>query len=183
MAISVGASELEVLLARIASRDTLAFNQFYDRTAAKIFSTILRILLERGESEDVLQDVYLIVWRKAAEYDVSRASPVTWVAAIARNRAIDRLRSRTRHPLIPIEPSAELRDESLGADEIFQIAVDAARLHSALATLKPCQAAAIHGCYFEGLTYVALAKREGLPIGTLKSWVRRGLIQLNAQLM
>lgn len=175
---SSGAAELSALLAKAADGDEAAFRIFYDRTASKLFGIILRILVERGEAEDVLQEVYVTVWRKAAEFDAARASPVTWAATIARNRAIDRIRARGSRPSAPLDEAMEVRDESPGADVLIDAASDAARVQAALAALEPRHAAAIRSCYFEGVTYEALAAREGVPVGTLKSWVRRGIMRM-----
>jgi RNA polymerase sigma-70 factor (ECF subfamily) len=139
-------------------------------------------LVERGDAEDVLQEVYVTLWRKAAAFDATRASPVTWAATIARNRAIDRLRARGSRPTAAIDDAMEVRDERPAADEMIDIADAAARVQAALAALEPRHAAAIRSCYFEGLTYEALAAREGIPVGTLKSWVRRGLTKMRAEI-
>jgi RNA polymerase sigma-70 factor (ECF subfamily) len=139
-------------------------------------------LVERGEAEDVLQEVYVTIWRKAAEFDASRASPITWAATIARNRAIDRIRARGSRPAAPLDDAMEVRDTRPAADTLIDSANEAARVHAALASLEPRHAAAIRSCYFEGVTYEALAEREGIPIGTLKSWVRRGLLRMRASL-
>ena len=173
-----GAAILVTLLERSAAGDAAAFKTLYDATSAKLFGVILRILHERGEAEDVLQEVYTTVWRKAAEFDATRASPVTWMATIARNRAIDRLRARGSRPTTPLEAAAEVRDTAPAADEMIDASDDARRLHAALNTLDARHAAAIRSTYFEGLTYEALAVREGVPVGTLKSWVRRGLLRM-----
>ncbi len=173
-----GAAELAALLARAADGDELAFRDFYDRTAGKLFGVIVRILPERGEAEDVLQDVYVTIWRKAAEFDPSRASAVTWTATIARNRAIDRLRAKGSRPTSPLEDAGMVADTAPLADTLIDSARGAASVQAALAMLDPRQAAAIRSCYFEGLTYEELAVREGVPVGTLKSWVRRGIIKM-----
>jgi RNA polymerase sigma-70 factor (ECF subfamily) len=179
---STGAAELAVLLARAADGDAAAFRIFYDRTSAKLFAIIVRILVERGDAEDVLQEVYVTLWRKAAEFDTTRASPVTWAATIARNRAIDRLRARGSRPTAPLDDAAEVRDARPAADELIDAANDVARVQAALAAIEPRHAAAIRSCYFEGLTYEAVAARDGIPIGTLKSWVRRGLLRMRAEM-
>ncbi len=175
-------AELAALLVRTADGDVAAFQAFYERTSAKLFGVILRILVERQESEDVLQDVYVSVWRKAATFDPARASPITWAATIARNRAIDRLRARPVRPHVPVEAAHDLADDSPAQDAGLIHDQDALRLANALATLEPRHAAAIRACYFEGVTYDELAAREQVPVGTLKSWVRRGLIRLRGQL-
>lgn len=177
-----GAQELSVLLLRAADGDAAAFQTFYDRTSAKLFGIIARIVIERHEAEDVLQEVYVTVWRKAAMFDPARASPITWVATIARNRAIDRLRARPAGRHVPVETAFALADDGPAPDAGMAHAQDAARLNAALATLEPRHAAAIRACYFEGVTYDDLAAREGIPVGTLKSWVRRGLIRMRGQL-
>ncbi len=182
MSAPAGAAELAALLARAAAGDARAFEAFYERTAAKLFGIIARILVERGEAEDVLQEVYVTIWRKAAEFDPARASPVTWTATIARNRAIDRLRARASRPQAPLDDAMEVRDDSPAADTLIDIGRDAARVAAALARLEPRHAAAIRSCYFDGMTYEALAAREGIPVGTLKSWVRRGLVRMKADL-
>lgn len=179
---SSGGAELAALLARAADGDEKSFQEFYNRTSAKLFGIILRILVQRSEAEDVLQEVYVTVWRKAAEFDSTRASAVTWTATIARNRAIDRLRSRGSRPSAPLEDAVDVRDETPLADALLDTHRDAARIHAALATLEPRHAAAIRSCYFEGTTYEALAEREGVPVGTLKSWVRRGLMRMKTDL-
>lgn len=179
---ATGGAELAALLARAAEGDAASFRLFYDRTSAKLFAIVLRILPERGEAEDVVQEVYVTVWRKAAEFDATRASPITWAATIARNRAIDRLRARGSRPTAPIDAAAEVADARPAADEIFDAASDVTRVQAALAALEPRHAAAIRSCYFEGLTYEAVAARDGIPIGTVKSWVRRGLLRMRAEM-
>ena len=181
-AVTLGAAELSALLARVADGDTAAFQAFYDRTSAKLFGVILRILIERQESEDVLQDVYLSIWRKAATFDPSKASPITWTATIARNRAIDRLRARPPRAHVPVEQAFDLADDGPAPDAGLMHSQDAQRIAAALATLEPRHAAAIRACYFEGATYDELAAREQVPVGTLKSWVRRGLIRMRGLL-
>jgi RNA polymerase sigma-70 factor (ECF subfamily) len=184
----MSSTELVQLLARTAAGDTHAFRDFYDRTSAKLFAIILRILPERAEAEDVLQEVYMTIWRKAAHFDASRASPITWTATIARNRAIDRLRARAVRPATTSDAVGEaslantLADEAPTADALIETAEAATTVEAALAQLDPRHAAAIRSCYLEGLTYEALAAREHIPVGTLKSWVRRGLLRMRAAL-
>ena len=130
----------------------------------------------------MLQEVYITVWRKAAEYDATRASPITWLATIARNRAIDRLRARNSRPTSALELAAEIADTAPAADTLIDASHDARRVQTALASLDPRHAAIIRAAYFEGLSYDTLAVREGVPVGTLKSWVRRGLIRMRGEM-
>lgn len=169
-------------LKRVGNGDRDALKQVYDATSAKLHGICLRILNDRGEAEDVLQDVYLTIWRKAAEFDETRASPITWVATIARNRSIDRLRSRGTRDMRPIEEAAALAYDSEGADEIAVRSDEARRLEAALRSIDPRAAAAIRSAFFEGTTYQTLAARAGVPEGTMKSWIRRGLMSLRAKL-
>lgn len=177
-----GAGNIVVLLDRIGAGDRDSLKMLYEATSAKLFGVILRILLERGEAEDVLQEVYITVWRKAAEFDATRASPITWMVTIARNRAIDRLRARGSRPTTTLDAAAEVRDPAPSADALIDASNDAKRVNAALATLDPKHAAIIRSAYFEGLTYETLSEREGVPVGTLKSWVRRGLMRMHTVL-
>ena len=132
-----GAAALVEMLAAIGDGDRLALQRLYEATSAKLFGVILRILLERGESEDVLQEVYITVWRKAAEFDSTRASPITWMVTIARNRAIDRLRAKGSRPTTTLDHAAEIAEPSPGADARIDTTNDAKRVVAALATLDP----------------------------------------------
>ena len=170
------------MLAAIGAGDRVALKTLYDATSAKLFGVIVRILPERGEAEDVLQEVYITVWRKAAEFDASRASPITWLATIARNRAIDRFRARGSRPTTTLDLAADVAEPSPAADVLIDSATDARRVRDALDRLDPKHAAIIRAAYYDGLTYEALADREGVPVGTLKSWVRRGLIRMRGEL-
>ncbi len=170
---------LAAALARIPAGDRAALQTVYRLTSAKLFGVALRILGERGEAEDVLQEVYMTVWRKAADFDAARASPMTWLIAIARNRAIDRLRAtRTSRRMAPIEAAAELADGAAGADAALEQAQDNARLHECLGGLSDRERNALRAAFFEGNTYEELAARMKVPLGTMKSWIRRAMIKL-----
>lgn len=165
-------------MSRVAAGDRLALRQLYEATSAKLFGVCLRILSDRDESEDVLQEVYLAIWRRADRFDSGRASVMTWVAAIARNRAIDRLRARG--PMAYAEPveDLEIADEAAGAETLVQAAQDQSALARCLGELDGRTAGVIRTAFFEGVTYEALASRMNTPLGTVKSWIRRGLIKL-----
>ena len=152
----------------------------YRATSAKLFGVCLRILKDRGEAEEVLQEVYLTVWRKAHVFEPARGlSPMTWLAVLARNKAIDRLRSRgRRQPAEPIEMAAALADGQPSPLDRLESSGDHRRLEKCLAELDGQQRIAIRTAFFEGASYPELAQRMGAPLGTLKSWVRRGLLKL-----
>jgi RNA polymerase sigma-70 factor (ECF subfamily) len=172
------ADALSPLMPRIAAGDRSALRQLYDATSAKLFGVCLRILSDREEAEDVLQEVYVTVWRRADRFDAGRASVMTWVSTIARNRAIDRLRARG--PLARAEPveDLEIADDQPGAEALLSAADDAGRLHACLSELDERTKSVIRTAFFEGVTYEALAQRMGAPLGTVKSWIRRGLAKL-----
>jgi RNA polymerase sigma-70 factor (ECF subfamily) len=172
--------QLVAAIARVAGGDRAALRLVYSETSAKLFGVCLRILGDRSEAEDVLQDVYLTVWRKAASFDETVASPITWLVAIARNRSIDRLRSGASRAHAPIEDAAEVPDAGLSALEQLEMGEDQARLKDCLQELEERQSAAIRSAFLDGFTYEELAMRNRVPLGTMKSWIRRGLLKLRA---
>src|SRR6201999_2435549 len=120
-AVAANRSQLAAALARVAAGDRAALRIVYQDTSAKLFGVCLRILNDRSEAEDVLQDVYVTVWRKAATFDAARASPITWLVAIARNRSIDRLRAgAVTRRMEPIEEALEVSDQSPGAAVVLE---------------------------------------------------------------
>ena len=173
--------QLAAALRRVAAGDGAALRLVYDETAAKLFGVCLRILNDRSEAEDVLQEVYLNIWRKAAGFDEARASPISWLVAIARNRAIDRLRSGAVSRLsAPIEEAENLADPGPSAVDSVVTAQINRRLYACLEELELRQRSAIRAAYMDGLTYEELAERTNVPLGTMKSWIRRGLAKLRA---
>jgi len=170
---------LREYLVGTASGDRRCFEDLYLRTSSKLFGICLRILHERNAAEEVLQDVYLTIWRKASQYDASRASPVTWLAMIARNKSIDRLRAaRVERASVPIDLAAELADDGPAAPALVEAASEGRRLHDCLEELTGEQGRVIRIAFFEGCTYEEIAHRSATPIGTIKSWIRRGLLKL-----
>lgn len=171
-------ARLTAALVRAGEGDRSALRTVYDATHAKLFGIVLRICRERQAAEDVLQDVYLTIWRRAGAFDPGRASPITWMATIARNRAIDRVRSSAIRRTEPEDAALEVADESPLAPELIARAQTATRLHTCLDTLEERQQTAIRTAFFDGLTYAELADRLTVPLGTVKSWIRRGMMKL-----
>ncbi len=169
---------LAVLIPRIAGGDRSALRQLYQATSAKLFAVCLRILSNREESEDVLQEVYLTIWRRADRFEADRASVMTWLATIARNRAIDRLRARGPLAVAAQIDAMEIPDKALGAESILEIAQSVEALNTCLSQLDARTQGVIRTAFFEGVTYEALAQRLDTPLGTIKSWIRRGLLKL-----
>jgi RNA polymerase sigma factor (sigma-70 family) len=161
--------------------DRAAFRQVYLATSAKLLGVCLRILADRQIAEDVLQETYLTVWRKAGSFDASRASPITWLVTIARNRAIDRLRASANfRKSTPVDAANEVVDGAILPSEAVERDDDARRLHGCLDQLDDKVGGVIRTAFMEGVTYDSLAVRENVPLGTMKSWIRRGLLRLRA---
>jgi len=173
-------AELIACLHRVSLGDRLALDQLYKQTSAKLFGICKRILVEQSAAEDVLQEIYLTVWRKAGQFDPELGvSPITWLAAIARNRSLDRLRTgRTR--FADLDDAIDIPDTRPLADASLESIERDARLKSCLGGLEPRTGNAIRDAFFGGSTYQSLAERAKIPLATMKSIIRRGLIQLKA---
>ena len=169
--------QLAALLGAVSRRDRAAFSTLYRRTSAKLYGICLRLVGSEAEAQDVLQEVYVTVWQKAERFDAAKASPITWLAALARNKSIDRLRRRAVGS-DGLEAAAEVEDDSPSAFELVGGAQDAARLGHCLDELEERSRAMIRAAFLDGATYPELAEREGVPLGTMKSWIRRGLQRL-----
>lgn len=166
-----------LLIARIAGEDRASLKALYECTSAKLYGICLRLLRDEAEAQDVLQDVYLSIWRKAALFDASRASAMTWMSTIARNRSIDRLRAR-RRPAEGLESAADIADDGPSSFDVLETAEDASRLHQCLEQLESRARQMIRAAFFDGASYPQLAERENVPLPTMKSWIRRGLLSL-----
>jgi len=166
------------LLWRCGQEERAALSELYALTNAKLFGIVLRICGERSAAEDVLQDVYLTIWKRAGAYEAHRASPITWLATIARNRAIDWRRAHGKRVAAPIDEAAPVADERPGAEATLLADEAERKLHLCLDALEERARDAIRTAFFDGLTYAELAARRAVPLGTMKSWVRRGLLRL-----
>lgn len=170
---------LEALLSQVALGNRDAFEALYRGTSSQLFGICVRVLSERSEAEDALQDVFTTVWRKAAQFDATRASAIAWLAMIARNKAIDRLRSMpARKVRTDVELAQELEDPGASPPQLAQTASDRVQLERCLEQLEPRRRALIRAAFFEGCTYEELAMRLESPLGSIKSWIRRSLLQL-----
>jgi len=171
---------LENLLGATANGDRDAFRTLYDRSSAKLFGVVLRILKNRQKAEDVLQDVYLKIWQKAGSYDPVQGRPITWMATIARNRAIDIIRASRPEQTID-EPGDEEEIFKLGGQDAEN--VDVAELESlrfCLGEMKEDDRNYVLLAYYEGYSREELAERFDSPVGTIKTRLRRGLLALRS---
>lgn len=166
------------LLLRVAAGDRAAFQEIYTKTSAKLFGVTLRILGTRAEAEDALQEVYTRVWLHARRFDPGRGAGMTWLIAIARNHAIDRLRARPAAASGDEDALDTVADDRPGVLERLVAAGDARRIADCFGMLDPDRAAAVQSAYLRGLSYQALADRHGVPINTMRTWLRRSLQKL-----
>ena len=167
---------LEGDLAEVALGDAAALKRVYDATAAKLYGICRRILSEESTAEDALQEVYLKIWHHAARFDASIASPITWMCTIARNTALDARRAHQRWDGAERASGNIDRDDQSSASDPF--AIDAHAVERCLDTLDTNQRTAIVAAFYEGFSYSELAVSRAVPLGTMKSWIRRGLALL-----
>ncbi len=165
------------LIGQVAQADRAAFRTLYSSVAGKLLGVSFRILQDRSEAEDAVQEVFSRIWLNARRFDANRARGMTWLIAIARNHAIDRLRARPA-PADGDEAMTRLRDPGPGAEAQLVARDEARRIGDCFATLEPARADAIRGAYLNGLSYEELSVRHDVPLNTMRSWLRRGLQKL-----
>ena len=167
------------LLKAVAARDEAALAELYDRYRLILFGVLIRILNSREEAEDVLQEVFLQVWRRAADFDANRGKPFTWLVTLARSRGIDRLRA-----LASRERVANMAGAGEASEEFSDAVTDAIRseqrgvVNSALSQLPEEQKRPLILAYFDGLTQSEIAAQLGAPLGTVKTRMRSGMMKL-----
>ncbi len=184
--------ELAQLLARSGLGDRAAFATLYRRTSAHLLGVILRIQRDRTLAEDILQEVYVNVWRSAQGFDAAQSQPLTWLTSIARNRAIDGLRRAQTQPKLqsahaeggPDEDEVnvidQVPDERDGPLALLEQASDARALAHCMQSLSATQRQSVALAFFDGLTHAEVAEQMQQPLGTVKSWVRRALMVLKS---
>jgi RNA polymerase sigma-70 factor, ECF subfamily len=169
----------EALLGQVALGNRAAFETLYRDTSSRLFGICLRVLNQRAEAEEVLQEVYTSVWRKAGQFDATRASAMSWLSMMARNKSIDRLRALpARATRTPIEMADQIEDPGASPAQQAETSTDRVRLENCLKQLEPKRHSLIRAAFFDGSTYEELAARIEAPLGSVKSWIRRGLMQL-----
>jgi RNA polymerase sigma-70 factor, ECF subfamily len=176
-------SENTELLSRIAQGDEAAFARFYDQFAHGLYSLVYKILNDEKETEDVLQEGFAQIWKKASTYDGNRSSAFTWAVMIMRNKAIDHIRSRQRQNRLVEEAALEFsHDDDAREDDGVAQNENRTIVRSALNKIPADQRQAIDLAFFSGLTQMQIAEKLGEPLGTVKARIRRGLLKLRESL-
>lgn len=181
MAIARADRERELLsdaLARVGIGDRKAFEFLYRRTSAKLFGVCLRFFGNRNEAEEALQDAYLTIWNRAAAFDRDKASPISWLVAVTRNKAIDRLRARDKGKAVDLDEALGIADSSPNAEAQLAEKDDAKVMDRCIDRLDDRDANFIRAAFWNGRTYADLAVAESTPLPTIKSRIRRALIKL-----
>ncbi len=168
---------LTPLLLNVAAQDRSAFRALYSAASSKLFGVLLRILGNRSDAEDALQELFTRIWLRAERFDPEKGRAMTWMIALARNLAIDRLRMRRDQQAEDGQAEA-ISDPSPTAEGVLVARGEARRVLECLNALEPERAQAVRGAYLDGLSYQELAERHLLPINTLRTWLRRGLLSL-----
>ncbi len=180
--------DLSRLLARSSLGDRAAFATLYERTSSHLLAVVLRIQRDRAQAEDILQEVYVNVWRAAKSFDAAQSQPLTWLTSIARNRAIDGLRrTQTQPQMRTLGPTIEGRDaedddvydtvadDAPGPLELLSRASESRSLAVCMEKLSALQRQSVALAFFQGLSHAEVAEQLRQPLGTVKSWVRRSL--------
>ncbi|MCW6510806.1 sigma-70 family RNA polymerase sigma factor [Lichenifustis flavocetrariae] len=174
------ADELSAVLRRVVAKDPEAFEALYRATSAKLYGIIVRIVVNRSVADDILQEVYVKVWQHVGDFDAAKASPITWLATIARNRAIDEVRRRK-----PDVAQEEIETIDVAGNDSHPLdaldrSQDLQALMGCLKTLDQEKRDIILLAYCRGLSREELARRYVRPVPTIKTWIHRGLAQLKA---
>lgn len=168
------------LVQQLLRRDVRAFEQLYDRHSRIVYGLVLRILQQASTAEEVVQDVFLQLWRNASQYQSSRGPFVPWLLTLARNRALDNLRLKSERQRRREDQTEEL--PQIAQTPAYEQALDEKRraeaVRSLMSSLSAPQKKAIEMAYFEGLSHSEIAEAMHEPLGTVKSWIRNGLIRL-----
>lgn len=183
-------AEIAQLLSRVALGDRVAFSTLYRLTSAHLLGVVLRIHGNRAQAEDLLQEIYVKIWAAAGSFDAQRAQPMTWLTSIARHRAIDSLRRKQVEPAwVTTRASADDEDDDMldllasdddGPMDLLGQAVQARAVATCLGGLSGEQQQTLSLAFYQGLTHSEVAEHLRQPLGTVKSWVRRGLQALRA---
>ncbi|HUE46070.1 MAG TPA: sigma-70 family RNA polymerase sigma factor [Aestuariivirgaceae bacterium] len=169
--------DITKLIVRTAMKDRGAFDLLYRHTSAKLFGVCLRVLNDRAEAEEALQEVFVKIWTRADRFAVSDLSPISWLVAVARHHAIDRYRLR-RLPRTDLDAAVAVADPAPGPESLAVASSERDRIDFCLDELEAERAAAVRGAYLDGASYAELAERHAVPLNTMRTWLRRSLAKL-----
>lgn len=170
-------SDIEALIVRVGIGDRAAFSSLYDATSAKLFGVCLRILNNRAEAEEALQEAFVRIWQKSGSYAANGYSPMTWLITLTRNMAIDRLRAR-KAPAQNIDDVPDLRDSGPTPEAAAVTTSERVQIAACLDELDAERGEAVRRAYLEGESYQELADHFGVPLNTMRTWLRRSLLKL-----
>lgn len=170
-------NDLSGLIARTALGDRTAFSALYAETSAKLFGVALRILKDRAQAEDAIQEVYVRIWRRAGSFRVGQASAMAWLVTIARNQAIDMIRAR-QPATLEYDDAPDVADPDPDPEARAEMSGEGRRIEACLGELEADRAAAVVAAYVEGLSYQELAAQNAVPLNTMRTWLRRSLLKL-----
>ncbi len=171
-------ADLSDLMQRVAASDRAAFRALYAATSSKLYGVVLRILKRRDLADEVLQETYVRIWNHASSFDPARASPITWMSTIARNRALDEVRKVRPVSLDQLPGAHEIRDPQSLVSERMEATDELQRLQRCLDALDPQRQEMVKLAYLEGRSREDLGKHFGHPTATIKTWLHRSLKQL-----
>ena len=169
-------AELDGLISRIAMADRRAFDRLYSITSGKLFAVAMRMMKNRAEAEDVLQDAYVRIWQRAGSFRPGEGRSMSWLITITRNIAIDRMRVRVA-PVAPIEMAQDGPDDGPTPETALAQSQSRARIDACLEELEAQRAEAVRSAYIEGWSYQELADRFDTPLNTIRTWLRRSLLR------
>jgi RNA polymerase sigma-70 factor (ECF subfamily) len=169
--------DIAVLISRVALQDQSAFSDLYKRTSPKLFAVCLRILKDRTDAEESLQETYVKIWQRADRFAASDNPAMPWLTAIARNQSIDMIRSR-KPVADEIDTVYDLADSEPGPERQAEIKGEGRRIDTCMEELEADRAQAVRSAYVEGQSYQELAEQYAVPLNTMRTWLRRSLIKL-----
>lgn len=169
--------ELSALIGRVSLKDRAAFSRLYRATSSKLFAVCLRILRDRAEAEEALQEIYIKIWQRADRYALDHGNPLSWLASIARNHAIDVMRAR-KPVANTLDEAYDLADSAPDPEKVAVISGEGRRIDKCMMELDPDKADAVRKAYVDGLSYQELAALYATPLNTMRTWLRRSLLKL-----
>lgn len=170
-------ADFESLLAKIALSDRSAFDTLYAQSSSKLFAVAMRILKDQSLAEDALQEIFIKIWQKAATYRAGQQTPMAWLVTIARNHSIDVIRANRRvHD--DIEDHYDLKSSDMDPEQASIASGERSKIDDCLQTLDSQKAEAVVAAYVEGFSYLELAERYAVPLNTMRTWLRRSLLNL-----